>query len=390
MSLATGRAFGAAAARAPSRRSPRGAGVPSTSAARAVAASRSSPHRRPRAPTTHRALAPSSQAPADAFEEAEDRIIRLATTLNAYEHLAFTSKSTNMATYVYEQLALVPEEHRVLLMDELTDRGLVNCWFIAGLLYKVKLAEREATGAMDISTDLEEYQERLERVAERFEAPGGCVSDDDADEDDPDEYRRDEGSSSTSASASDSASSSASSASAVLAARAGVQVFEGRAANVPGGPLIDRFQKVFYPSPTDPGTWHGRVCVKKPRAIERFLPLYFRTNDTLERFLKVPATGEDADLMLDYENPPYLEADMPPAMSRPGRMTPGAGTLATWWPVPKLPPPPFDTLVDYLRPLGPGVYAGRGGRGGGRGEEFLTFILFRRYDVVASEDEEGA
>ena len=355
MSLATGRAFGAAAARAPSRRSPRGAGVPSTSAARAVAASRSSPHRRPRAPTTHRALAPSSQAPADAFEEAEDRIIRLATTLNAYEHLAFTSKSTNMATYVYEQLALVPEEHRVL--HGRAHRSRVSELLVhRRLLYKVKLAEREATGAMDISTDLEEYQERLERVAERFEAPG-CVSDDAADEDDPDEYRRDEGSSSTSASAS-------SSASAVPAARAGVQVFEGRAANVPGGPLIDRFQKVFYPSPTDPGTWHGRVCVKKPRAIERFLPLYFRTNDTLERFLKVPATGEDADLMLDYENPPYLEADMPPAMSRPGRMTPGAGTLATWWPVPKLPPPPFDTLVDYLRPLGPGVYTGRGWRGG--------------------------
>ena len=165
-------------------------------------------------------------------------------------------------------------------------------------------------------------------------------------------------------------------------------MFEGRAANVPGGPLIDRFQKVFYPSPTDPGTWHGRVCVKKPRAIERFLPLYFRTNDTLERFLKVPATGEDADLMLDYENPPYLEADMPPAMSRPGRMTPGAGTLATWWPVPKLPPPPFDTLVDYLRPLGPGVYAGKGWRGGGRGDEFLTFLLVRRVDV-AEEDLEG-
>ena len=257
MSLATGRAFGAAAARAPSRRSPRGAGVPSTSAARAVAASRSSPHRRPRAPTTHRALAPSSQAPADAFEEAEDRIIRLATTLNAYEHLAFTSKSTNMATYVYEQLALVPEEHRVLLMDELTDRGLVNCWFIAGLLYKVKLAEREATGAMDISTDLEEYQERLERVAERFEAPG-CVSDDAADEDDPDEYRRDEGSSSTSASAS-------SSASAVLAARGGCRCSRAAPRTSPAGLSSTGSRRCFTPRRRTPGRGTA-ACASRNRA----------------------------------------------------------------------------------------------------------------------------
>ena len=33
----------------------------------------------------------------------------------------------------------------------------------------------------------------------------------------------------------------------------------------------------------------------------------------------MPATGEDADLMLDYQNPPYLEADMPPAMAEEGR-----------------------------------------------------------------------
>ena len=43
------------------------------------------------------------------FQDAEDRVIRLATTLNAYEHVAFTSRATNMGTYVYEQLALVPE-----------------------------------------------------------------------------------------------------------------------------------------------------------------------------------------------------------------------------------------------------------------------------------------
>jgi hypothetical protein len=53
--------------------------------------------------------------------------------------------------------------------------------------------------------------------------------------------------------------------------------------------------------------------------------------------------------------------------------------------VPKLPLPPFDTLVDFMRPLGPGVYVGRGWRGGGAGKEFLTFILFRRYDVLDRE-----
>ena len=221
-----------------------------------------------------------------------------------------------MGTFVYEQLSLVPEEHRWMLIDELTSQGIVNCWFIAGLLYKVKLAEREATGPMDISNDLDEYQERLERLAEEEEserdgeragrlfAASGSSRDEDEYDDDADDAdaRRD---------------------AAFDAARAGVQVFEGRAANVPGGPLIDRFQKVFYPAPEDPGTWHGRVAVKKPRIVEKYLPLYFRTNDTLERFVKVPATAEDADLLLDYQNPPYLEADMPPGMAYPSRMTAG-------------------------------------------------------------------
>ena len=91
---------------------------------------------------------------------------------------------------------------------------------------------------------------------------------------------------------------------------------------------------------------------------------------------------------------------MPPDMRYPSRRTDGVEDAAigtdgdvvdtrTWWPIPKLPPPPFDTLVDYLRPLGPGVYAGKGWRGGGRGDEFLTFLLVRRVDV-GEEDLEGA
>jgi hypothetical protein len=58
------------------------------------------------------------------------------------EYVAFTSKSTNMGTYVYNALCRIPEEHRGLLIGELSDKGLVNCWFVAGLLYKIKLTER--------------------------------------------------------------------------------------------------------------------------------------------------------------------------------------------------------------------------------------------------------
>ena len=346
-----------------------------------------------------RCRATSATGPAterEVFQDAEDRVIRLATTLNAYEHVAFTSRATNMGTYVYEQLALVPERYRHLLIDELTDRGLTNCWFIAGLLYKIKLAEREATGPMDISNDLEAYQERLDALNERVARAGrGETSAEDASVDDDDDDALDVGDAGD-------ASRTMRAKVAAAAARAGVQVFEGRAANVPGGPFVNRFQKVLYPSPTDDtgGTWHGRVVLRKPRFVETVLPLYFRSNDTLERFLTVPATGEACDLSLDYQNPPYLESDMPPDMAYPSRRTAGVADApldgadgdrvdtSTWWPVPKLPPPPFDTLVDYLRPLGPGVYAGKGWRGGGRGDEFLTFLLVRRVDV-AEEDLEG-
>ena len=34
--------------------------------------------------------------------------------------------------------------------------------------------------------------------------------------------------------------------------------------------------------------------------------------------------------------------------------------------------------MDYLRPLGPGVIAGKGWRGSGKGAEFLTFVLVRK------------
>ena len=298
-----------------------------------------------------------------------------------------------MGTYVYEQLSQIPEQYRGLLIDELTDRGLTNCWFIAGLLYKIKLVERETQGPLDISNDLEAYQERMEVLQEMMQEEGYVASvERDLESSDDDAYEIDDGVV---------ISKSERKRVALAAATSGVQVFEGRAANIPGGPFINRFQKVFYPAPLDKtgGTWHGRVVLKKPKLIEQYLPLYFKTNDTLERFLKVPATQEDCDLLLDYTNPPYLESDMPVAMAYPSRTTAGVSkafvcpsgdpiNTKTWWPIPKFPIPPFDTLVDYLRPLGPGVYVGKGWRGECAGDEFLTFILFRRVDVREGDLEE--
>ena len=57
------------------------------------------------------------------YEEAYDMVVRLATTLNAYEYVAFTSKSTNMGTYVYNALSRIPEQYRGLLINELSDKG---------------------------------------------------------------------------------------------------------------------------------------------------------------------------------------------------------------------------------------------------------------------------
>ena len=128
--------------------------------------------------------------PEEREEQAMDMVIRLATTINAYEEVAFTSKSTNMGTYVYEKLDAIPEEFRPRLMDELSDVGLVNCWYIAGLLYKVKFQEREAGGALDISSDLEDYQERLDATVEQAAVSGADFSLDESVDDD--DYADDE------------------------------------------------------------------------------------------------------------------------------------------------------------------------------------------------------
>jgi hypothetical protein len=329
-------------------------------------------HRRWRSTTAKAgASSPTSSSPTEReiFADAEDAVIRLATTLNAYEHVAFTSRSTNMGTYVYEQLSQIPEQvreglsnvprsaspigpitktvysyygvqyfqslilvtltgvlwyltqyrvnlppghtpvpcpipehtsrptdtffsvsqYRGLLIDELTDRGLTNCWFISGLLYKIKLAERETSGPMDISNDLEAYQERMDLLCEMIE--DGDVDGDGkyfpfntfrrliaqtrltflftisgvGADDDEDAYEIDDGVT---------VSRRQKKRVAACAAKAGVQVFEGRASGVPGGPFVDRFQKVLYPAPLDKtgGAWHGRVVLKKPKLVEKVRP----------------------------------------------------------------------------------------------------------------------
>ena len=180
-------------------------------------------------------------------------------------------------------------QYRGLLIDELTDRGLTNCWFISGLLYKIKLAERETSGPMDISNDLEAYQERMDLLCEMIE--DGDVDGDGkyfpfntfrrliaqtrltflftisgvGADDDEDAYEIDDGVT---------VSRRQKKRVAACAAKAGVQVFEGRASGVPGGPFVDRFQKVLYPAPLDKtgGAWHGRVVLKKPKLVEKVRP----------------------------------------------------------------------------------------------------------------------
>jgi hypothetical protein len=85
--------------------------------------------------------------------------------------------------------------------------------------------------------------------------------------------------------------------------------------------------------------------------------------------VSVPGTNERADLALDYRNVPVMPHSTPRDVA--------AGGVS--WPRPRLALYPFDTLVDYLRPLGPGVIVGRGYRLiDGAPKAFLSFVLVRR------------
>ena len=74
------------------------------------------------------------------------------------------------------------------------------------------------------------------------------------------------------------------------------------------------------------------------------------SNDLEDDALYVPGTNERADLSLDYRNVPVLPSKRPEADADYS------------WPAPRLALWPFDRLVDYIRPLGPGVLVGRGYR----------------------------
>ena len=85
----------------------------------------------------------------------------------------------------------------------------------------------------------------------------------------------------------------------------------------------------------------------------------------------VPGTNERADLSLDYRNVPVLPSKRPEADADYS------------WPAPRLALWPFDRLVDYIRPLGPGVLVGRGYRHTAGDDtsttstRFLDFVLVR-------------
>ncbi len=80
-------------------------------------------------------------------------------------------------------------------------------------------------------------------------------------------------------------------------------------------------------------------------------------------------TGEMADMTLDYGSPEELQ------------LSPGLMPSIRQWPSPQVPRWPFSGgLIDYMRPVGPGVYVGCGwkrGPGSKRGKRFLYFLLVR-------------
>jgi len=148
-----------------------------------------------------------------------------------------------------------------------------------------------------------------------------------------------------------------------------VRVFEGKAA-VPlvGGLGLDRFQKAFF---VHPQTFNlmGRVLLRRGLLGDLLYPLYYTCQ--VERAV-VPSTGEVADVSLEYLEPqelPLRKDDLPRSA----------------WPAPGPQRYPFNGgLVDYLRPVGPGVFVGCGWKerldNGLVGERFLTFVLVARDD----------
>ena len=268
-------------------------------------------------------------------------------------------KSTNMGTYVYEKLDAIPEEIQAGLMDELSDVGLVNCWYIAGLLYKVKFqSARPGRARYQLGPRGLPGEARRHRGASRGERGGFSLADPPASRDD---YADDE----------DGRAAKARRRAALVASAAGSGV-RGEAANVPGV-RSSTVPEGLLPVAQDVGVWFGRVVLRNPASWRSTCRCTFAPTTPWRGSSRSPRRRRTRTCCSITE-PPYLESDMPPADAYPSRRTPGGGRVPCGGGDAAI--PPFDTLVDYLGPGTRGV-RGKGWRDGGRGDEFLTFILFR-------------
>lgn len=271
---------------------------------------------------------------ADEYEDDEEFLAgRLAAVVNTYEDAALSASGARVSTYVRDKLSELSEEGRMMFLDRLSSSGIENAWVIAGEGYE--LTRRERSTFVDGEVD--------------FHVVNEILGDDEGEESDE-------------------------------AMKTPVYVFEGKVSKLRGS-FLNRFAKAFYVDEDDDPLrsaptrrFLGRAPAKKG-PLEALLPLYFASNDFNDDAVYVPGTRERADLMLDYRDVPVA----PSALPKDAR----AGGVS--WPAPRLALYPFDTLVDYLRPLGPGVLVGKGYRLKTDPErvseipsEFLSFVLVRR------------
>ncbi|GMH45031.1 hypothetical protein BSKO_12988 [Bryopsis sp. KO-2023] len=132
---------------------------------------------------------------------------------------------------------------------------------------------------------------------------------------------------------------------------------------------LNRFQKAYFLEP-ESDDLYGRVLLNRGPPGDSLYPGYFKANIDIST---VNPTGELADMTLEYlprEKLGLRDEDVPVA----------------GWPKPKDPLYPFSGgLVDYLRPIGPGVYAGVGWKAprpekNDMGRRFLFFVMARVVD----------
>ena len=262
-------------------------------------------------------------------EEEEDRAAQLAAILNAYDETALATARTSVSIYVRECIAELTPRGKMKLLEFLSSTGVENAWVVAGEGYGLTREERAYVGA--------------EGREEDFHVVNEIIGDDEDDDDEEECSNR-------------------------------VYVFEGKVSKLPGS-FLNRFAKAFYIERDDDPMrsaasrrFLGRAPIRKG-PLDGLLPLYFASNDFSDDSVSVPGTGERADLALDYRDVPVMPNSTP--------LDARAGGVS--WPRPRLALYPFNTLVDYLRPLGPGVIVGRGYRlvDGVSPKKFLSFVLVR-------------